>query len=256
MFSLQRVPFWIVVLLLLDVALIAAPVIDYWLGSPFSRLTLLIHLDRENSLQSWYSSMQWFCAGILFGTLVVHLIRNQPAGLWAMAGLSLLFFVFSVDEITGVHEWVGQKSDALLPGGDRGNTALWRTGIWPLLIGIPVLALLALSVVRIRRLFLPHSRQAFALLIAGLTIMFTGALVVELGANLIEVRPGNRGLILLQLVCEEFLEMLGVSLVVWSAYELLRAYGFELRVPENAARPAFEPRSPVNRALGESGAVT
>jgi len=39
------------------------------------------------------------------------------------------------------------------------------------------------------------------------------------------------GLFLTQVVVEEFLEMLGVTLIAWSASSLLDAYGFQLRLP-------------------------
>ena len=235
----RRVPLWIAFLVLVDVALIVLPALDFWVGQPFARLTSLINLNSENSVQAWYSSMQWFCAGVLFAVGALHLLRTRVAGLASLAALAGLCIVFSVDEIAAVHEWLGQKSDALLPGGDRANTAFWRTGIWPFLIGVPVLAMLSVIVAGLRRIYLPRSRRGLVLLIAGLVVMFTGALLVELGANLLDPGPENEGVLLLRLACEEFLEMLGVTVVVWSAYELLRAFGFALQAP--AARYAHVP---------------
>ena len=71
-----------------------------------------------------------------------------------------------------------------------------------------------------------------------LVVMFTGALLVELCVNLIDAGPGDKGLLLLQHSVEEFMEMVGVTLIVWSAYELLLSYGFELRLPPAPARAA------------------
>lgn len=225
-----QIPTPIALLFAMNFALVIAPVLDFWLGSPFTRLRNLIHLDGEQTLQAWYSSMQWFCAGFLFGLLTLHAYQHHLRGLLAVGAFTLACIAFSIDEIASIHEWLGQKSDALLPGGSRQHTVLSRTGIWPILLGVPVLAVLAIVVLRMRDMFLPAPR-ALRLLATGVVIMFTGALVIELGANLIEKIPENRELNLGQLVVEEFMEMLGVSFIVWSAYELLQAQGFALNVP-------------------------
>lgn len=227
----RRVPVPVALLFAMDIALVAAPVIDYWSGSPFGRLRHLIDLDAENTLPTWYSSMQWFCAAFLFALLTIHAYRSRLRGLTAIAALALACCAFSIDEIVGIHEWLGHESDALLPGGSRAATALWSTGLWPFLLGIPVLAMLTAIVIRIRDLFVPRSPRALRLLVAGLAIMFAGALGVELAANLVGTVPGNGGLVLSQLVLEEFMEMLGVSFITWSAYDVLQAYGFELKTP-------------------------
>jgi hypothetical protein len=228
---MRRIPLVILALFACDLFLVIAPVIDHSVDSPIARLRTFIHLDAENTLQAWYSSMQWLAAGILFGLMFIHAYRSQLPGALAIGLLAAACVAFSVDEIAGIHEWIGQRSDALLPGGDRANTPLFRTGIWPILLGIPVLATLFVIVVRARRIFLPRSPKALSMLTAGLIIMFTGALAVELAVNLIGSRTADPDLALVQLVCEEFLEMLGVSIVVWSGLELLRTYGFELRIP-------------------------
>lgn len=227
----RRVPVPVALLFAMDIALVAAPVIDYWSGSPFGRLRHLIDLDAENTLPTWYSSMQWFCAAFLFALLTIHAYRSRLRGLTAAAALALACCAFSIDEIAGIHEWLGHKSDALLPGGSRAATGLWSTGLWPFLLGIPVLLMLTVVVIRIRDIFVARSPRALQLLVVGLVIMFTGALGVELAANLVGTGSGNGGLVLSQLVLEEFMEMLGVSFIVWSAYDVLLAYGFELKMP-------------------------
>lgn len=98
-----------------------------------------------------------------------------------------------------------------------------------------MLAALALIVQQMRRVFLPVAPRALRLLVTGLVIMFTGALLIELGANLFEKIPEYPALNLVQLVVEEFLEMLGVSFIVWAAYELLHAQGFALKMPGRAS---------------------
>lgn len=232
-----RVPPWIAALFAMNLLVVLAPAIDFWLGTPYSVVRRALNLDSEQSGPAWYSAILWFVAGAQFGLVAIAARRQEgrlpriQAMFAPLAGFALLCVVFSAEEIVGIHEWIGRKSDALLPGGDRKNIALWRTGVWPLVLGIPVVALLAVLVVRMRRLFEP-SRRAFRLLAIGLAIMFTGALAVELTANMIHIAEQARGLVLFQRICEEFLEMTGATFVVWSAYELLYDYGFRLVTPD------------------------
>lgn len=157
--------------------------------------------------------------------------RSRLRGWLLVAGIALMCLAFSVDEITAIHEFLGTISDRLFQSGSREGTALWNTGMWPFVIGIPVLIVISVLVHGMRQVFVATASGALWKLIAGFVIMFTGALVIELGANLISVVPDSQGLVLGQVVLEEFLEMLGVTFIVWSAYELLAGYGFGLRVP-------------------------
>lgn len=238
---LSRVPLLILLLFAIDAALVAAALIDHLAGSPYPRLRNLLDLNSEFSLPAWYSSMKWFCAGVVFALLPLYTWHRRLPGLAALAGLALLFVVFSADEIVAMHEWLGRRTDVLLPGGTRAGTSLSRTGLWPMLIGIPTVALIAYMLYRIRLLFKPAPR-ALRLLILGLAIMFTGALVLELGMNLVATGPDEHRGLLLQAAVEEFLEMLGVSIVLWSGYELLQAYEFELRTPYGLGAPVESAR--------------
>lgn len=253
---LRRIPVFIAVLIALDVALVLAPMIDFWLGSPYAIVRNTLNLDSEHSLPAWYSSIQWFCVGALFGVLAIGAFMSNfkklPPGFATMAIFSLVCIAFSADEIVGIHEWLGLRSDALLPGGDRANISLWRTGVWPLLIGMPVVVIFVYMVMRMRRVFAPSPR-ALRLFIGGLALMFAGALLLELAANLIATPKESRGLVMLQVGAEEFLEMLGVSVLAWSALDLLRAYGVELRAPSFSGAVAESPSRTGYRANSAHG---
>jgi hypothetical protein len=251
--SARRVPLLIWLLFSADAALAVAPLIHHLAGTPFPRLQNFFDLDREAALPTWYSSMQWFCAGVLFGLLPLYGWRRLP-GRIPMAGLTATCLLFSVDEVAGIHEWLGKLTDTLLPGGDRHTTALWSTGLWPFLIGIPVIAVLAIMVYRMRRAFGPAPR-ALRPLIVGLVIMFSGALVVEFAANLFHEGTRGTGLQLVQQSSEEYLEMLGVSLIVWSAYALLNAYGFGIRIPARFYEPAQKTAVTTDYALNPTAGL-
>lgn len=232
-----RIPLAIALLFACDFGLVLLSVVDFLIGSPSATLRRWLDLNAEDSLPAWYSSVQWFCAALLLALIPAYLWRRQPG--WstrAIAALALVCLLFSVDEILGIHEWLGVKVDALLPGGAREGTALWRTGIWPFAIGLPVvLALGAVLLMLDRRMHGPR-RRAIRLLAFGFAVMFSGALILELAGNLVELRPENAAAVLAQLVVEELFEMLGVTLIVWSAWELLLAHGFSMSWNAPAAR--------------------
>lgn len=229
---MRRMPVPVIALLVVDVVLIALPVIDHAFGSPYNRLRHFLSLDDETTLQAWYSSIQWFVAGGLYGVLFIYAHRSQRRGMLAIGLFASMCIAFSLDEIAWIHEWVGQKLDVFLPGGDRANTIFSRTGLWPLLIGLPVLGVLTAILLRARAIFFPFSPRAFRLLATGLVIMFTGALVIELMVNALERPVDYGGIHLLQHASEEFLEMSGVTIIVWSGLEILQAHGIELHIPE------------------------
>jgi len=158
-------------------------------------------------------------------------------GALCIAALALACVAFSVDEIAEIHERLGFATDALLSGGTREGTALWSTGLWPILIGIPAIVAIAIVVRGTRHIFLARAPRALLLLVAGFIVMFTGALAVEMVANLVSADKSS-GAFLAQVVVEEALEMIGVTLIAWSAYALLEAYDLDISVHPTAGASA------------------
>ena len=229
--GVRRIPLLIVLLFAADITLALIPVIDFEAGHPFQRVSNLFNLDTESTVPTWFSSMQWFCAGAMFALFAFNALRSRMRGAVSIAALALACIVFSIDEIAEIHERLGSALDAFMDNGSRAGTALWSTGLWPFLIGIPAIAMLAIAVRGTRHIFLRRAPRALVLLIVGFIVMFTGALGVELASNLIDASAPHGGWFLTQVVTEEFMEMLGVTFIAWSAATLLQAYEFELRMP-------------------------
>lgn len=236
----RRIPLLIALLFAADLILALVAVVDYSAGHPFPRLSNLFNLDTESTIPTWFASMQWFCAGAMFALFATHAWLSRMRGALCIAAIAFACLSFSVDEIAEIHERLGSAADALMSGGTRHGTALWSTGLWPFVIGIPVIAMLAVVVRGTRHIFLARAPRALALLIVGFVVMFTGALVVELAANLLQAGAPHGGWFTAQVVVEELLEMLGVTLITWSAASLLQAYGFELVRPAAALQRRVE----------------
>jgi hypothetical protein len=221
-FRIWRIPALILIFFLIDLALGLGYIVNELVGRPYEKLTLLLDLSRESNLPTWYSSMQWFCVAIFLGLFAHSNFRLAQIRSWLLPIVSLLFLALSVDEVARIHEWLGEKTDILLPGGSRANTLLHQTGIWMFVIGIPFLATFVWLFFSIRMYF-QYSPNALIKLFVGMLTTLSGALGFETLTNF--VSPGSMYGIL-RVFAEEFCEIVGGTIVLWGSYELLVAHGF------------------------------
>ena len=243
---LPRIPAVILVFILIDVSLGLSYLLNEMIERPIAKLTLLLDLDEEQNFSTWYSSTQWFCVSIFLGLFAHSNFRISQKRSWLLPVLALLFLALSVDEIARIHEWLGQKTDILLPGGSRANTSLPDTGIWMFVIGIPFLAAFVWLISSIRMYF-QDTPSALIKIFAGMLIMLIGALGFDGLTNF--VAPGSMYAVL-QVFLEEFLEMLGGTIMLWGSYDLLLAHGFAISLAAAALdHPAQKPSTatPTNR---------
>lgn len=217
----HRIPLVIVACFAMDLLLGGLYLLNYLMGAPYDKLSSIVNLGGEGNLPTWFSSVQWFSASALLGVFGSRHIRREDRSSWLLAGLPLVFALMSLDEIARIHEWLGQKSDALLPGGDRSNTPFSRTGIWMFLIGLPFLLLFIGLIASIRRYF-RHAGGALAKLVLGVLVLLAGAAGVETLSNFVSV---GSGFDVLQDLTEELMELIGGTIVLWAAFDLLGTEG-------------------------------
>ena len=217
----MQAPRVIKILVMVDLALAAAYLLDRAAGQPWWFLTAFIDLNGEQNLPTWYSSVQWCFVGVLLGLFAWSKLSLVQPRSWLLMALPVIFVGFSLDEATQIHEWLGGKSDALLPDGSRVNTPFLRTGIWMFLLGIPFLALFSALILSVRVYFL-RAPGALARLLLGMAIMLAGSIGIETLYNFV-VPSSIYGL--LQVFFEELFEMLGATLILWGSWELLIGHG-------------------------------
>ncbi|HEU5298759.1 MAG TPA: hypothetical protein VFW08_04620 [bacterium] len=223
-----RIPTLILVFFLIDLGLGLVYLGDYLAGRPSRMLTGFFDLDGEANIPAWYSSIQWFCTALLLGIFAHrHVSLSRPKS-WPIAALSLVFLVISVDEIAVIHEQAGGLSDRLLPGGSRRNIAFSQTGIWMLLLGVPLIVLLLRLILLVRPYF-RRAPRALVRLSLGIAIALAGATGIEILSNF--VTPGSTNSVL-QVLAEEMWEMLGGTIALWGSYEVLQAHEFRLTLDE------------------------
>jgi hypothetical protein len=221
-----KVPGVVQVFYVADFALSLAYLLNVGAGRPFGKLTALLDLDGESNLPTWYSSIQLFVVAVLLGFFAYRTFEKSRISSWLLSLLPLVFVVLSIDEVAEIHEWLGKKSDVLLPGGTRGNTPFGETGIWMFLIGIPFLAFMVF-LIRSVRVYFRNKPGVLRKFVLGMLIFVGGAAGMDTAANFVVI--GSRAHVL-EILMEELCEMLGVTTILWATCDLLRGYGFSVHL--------------------------
>ena len=225
MTSLLRIPIPVRALFAIDIGFGVAYLLLY-LDRYHVILTPWLDLDGESNLPTWYSSVQWFCVA---GLLAIFSIRNfsfSQKRSWLLLALPLVFLGLSLDEVAMIHEQIGGRSDAFLPGGSRANTLFIKTGIWMFLLGVPFAALVAGLMISTRTYF-RRTPDAFVKLCLGMTVTLVGAVGIETLSNF---TARNSAYAMLQVLAEEVCELLGSTIILWGSYELLAGHRFEIKI--------------------------
>lgn len=204
----------------LDLAFVAAYVLNFLLGAPSEAWTRVVDVNAEWNPPTLYSAAQLLLLAAGLRTFARGAAERGRADRLALRLLPVLAFLLAVDELAQAHEGLGMLSDRLLPHGTRVGTAFGRTGIWMLLLAPPLIA--AASWIGWRaRAHLRYAPRARHLMGAGLAVFLLSAVGLELASNLQRSWPAKMA----QHAVEELGEMLGVTIMVWGAHELLAARG-------------------------------
>lgn len=200
-----------------DVLLVGISLHNALFGAPFHKFGVLFDVDAESNLPTWYSSMQLFVVSLMLGLAALRGFVRSSFQSWLFLMLPAMFLLFSVDEVAMIHDWLGHKLDTLSPLFDRRGTAFALTGFWGVAIGIPCLIAAVGLVLSARRLF-PTSPRAYRKVLLGSIIFISAAAGVDAVQNV--VAPATP-LYVITTHAEEFLELLGSTLVLWGAWDLL-----------------------------------
>jgi hypothetical protein len=229
----QRPPPLVLALLACDLLLALTYVLNSAAGRPWSLLTRLVDLDGEGNVPAWFSSMQWMLCACAFALFSARNFSRAVPRSWALMLLPALLVLLSLDEVAQIHEALGRRSDGLLEGDTRSNSTFRVTGIWMFVIGVPFIA----SVLALGAWLSPYMAAAPAAakrIGLGMMMMLAGALGVETLSNF--VVPHSAWAVA-EIAAEEFLEMLGATLVLWGALDLLATHGLEIRFVQRAVTP-------------------
>lgn len=184
------------------------------LSLPWGPLYYLLDLDLETSLPTWFSALQLAAVAVVFAVAAARNARPDVlSGRWLVLA-SVGFTYLSADEAAMIHEQLAVYVARLGPDwirlyqGERGG--------WLYLYGpaILVVALLALPVLlRLWR----NLRRPAAWMFGGAAAYVVGALGVQILMFEVIEPWEARFPTTLAIAAEEFLEMAGVTLVLYGA---------------------------------------
>jgi hypothetical protein len=206
-----------IIALLGEIALVIVYWFDVATAGHHQTIHALFDLDSEGNIPAWFSSSQLLCVAITFWTCTLRKPRfGRPSRLFfALAGLAAVYA--SSDETAQIHERItalmGQRYIDWLPDYAAHNFLLVMAAVALLLT---VCQLLADDLL----LLWNNYRRPTLLAMVGIAIALTGGMGVEtLGYKIFH---GSSGSVWYKLgvTVEEFMEMLGATLVLVSALNL------------------------------------
>lgn len=194
----------------IELLIVAIYVATALAGSP-SQIGVLFNLDEEANIPAWFSSMQLFSIGMVMLLAAGSPLRERDGLRDLLAILGCAFVFLSMDEAAAVHEKVTKVMSRVswAPRFSGGH------GIWMFVyvaVAVGTVAALFRPLVRLMRFYPRDVLGVFA----GLVILGAGAVGVEAVGYELVGDNATIGLKTLQVAAEEFLEMLGGSVILVS----------------------------------------
>lgn len=214
--KISKIPFIVRLLFLVDLSLCFTYLLSYLFPyhyDPF--LFRLFDLGGEANIPTWYSSIKLFSISALAALFAYRKFDCVHITSWLLILLPILFLLLSVDESASIHEWLGGKTDYILLDAKREETLFKITGTWMFIAGVPFFIFFLILMVSIKKYF-DGKKYVLMMIFFGMMIFLSGALGVELLSNIVE----NSFYIVLQNLCEELLEIAGVTIIFWGFYHL------------------------------------
>jgi hypothetical protein len=157
---------------------------------------------------------------------VVAMRCRRVRAVQSVAGLAALLVATSIDETSSMHERIGVLFEGLV--GSREHTIFHHTGPWFVIVGLPFGVVVMLLLRRLSA-FLAEVPWTRVRLLSGFGLLLLGAVGVEGLTNFL-IPPSSFAVKLasadyMRLVAiEEGLEMLGGSVLLWTAVVFFRSH--------------------------------
>jgi hypothetical protein len=215
--SSRKIAFWLLVaVLILNLASFVARVIENLLGYVgTSELVRLINVSEEGNITTWFSALLLLFSAVLFALIA-----------WARSGrgdsyvrhwnvLAIIFLFMSVDEAARIHELTqGPLRSLLHPSGIFHYP-------W-VIVAIPLVLIFVVAYLG----FLRHlPKDTTRLLILAGALYVVGALGMDMiGGLFIDQTVGGQKVLPLIQTVEEFLENVGIVVLIYALLSYIQAY--------------------------------
>jgi hypothetical protein len=219
-------------LICIELLLVTAYATDAWVQGPRGELHAFIDLDGEGNLPTWFSSFQLALIAVCFWCLAARSRATQLPSRRFLRSCSAFFLLLSTDETAMIHERITAE---------LGSRYLdWIPGY---LLSHPFNAIVCVAVaVGCATAVYPQFRALYQKNPAATRIIFAGCLIYLAGGAVLEsigykmlASGSSPSLYRLEVACEEFLEMLGASFIL---YGVLAASVIHLPVRQSIGRAA------------------
>lgn len=200
-------------MLLVELLLVSFYWLDILLGSPVPVLHALFDLDGEGNLPAWFSSFQLALISLCLWFMVFRHRRPDKPSRAFFVLLASGFLLWSADETAQMHErltgWIGLRYVDWLPYFLNEHKALVA------LFGITLLVIARLLWPDVAVFWKAHRRISL-IAICGFCIVFLGGAVLETIGYKYFLNGATPLLYQAEVCVEEFFEMFGASLILYS----------------------------------------
>jgi len=179
--------------------------------SIMSEPSRVFNIDQEANIPTW------FTAGValylaMMASMIASAVKSQGKSAWSWRGIALMGIYIAMDEVAGFHEL------AIDPIRDKWEISPWLYQSWV----IPAMAVVVfISIIYSRFVWKLPMYSKFYLLLGGL-IYLTGAIGVEsVGGFVLTTQGLNDWYVQLSHI-EEFLEMMGLIIILYAVVEYAR----------------------------------
>lgn len=192
-------------LIIIEIILVSIHIVVTILGIPINRF----NLNGEANIPAWFSSTQLFMIGFVFLLSAHHSNRHHHPSPLFLLTVGIGFIFLSVDEAAIIHEHISGalKHIEWIPRFGHGR------GIWIFLYPLVGLTLLIIGYREIYKSWKYYKREMVIFIIGSIIFVF-GALGLEMVKFLVILKYPFT---LLEVVFEEFFEMLGATIILSSA---------------------------------------
>ena len=169
----------------------------------------LFDLDNESSIPTWFSSAQL----VVIATLLYAISKTYSRYRWFYALGAIIFVYLSIDETVQLHERLSMIATAYDIKALR-SIMIGEHGAWILpyiLAGLVIIFLARKPILEIYR----NHRKPFLYVLIGAIIAAVGLIGIEILSYLGMRESGSELVYSIEVAPEEFLEMLGMSIVLY-----------------------------------------
>jgi hypothetical protein len=172
----------------------------------------LSNLSFDLSIPAWYSAIKLFVVGALLFIASRNNQYNRYLPSSFLMGLSILFTFLSADEGAAIHEKITSTVKVL----NLDWLLIRGHGAWIIIYSIISFPLIWLFIRYFRRAW-KYFRRETIMALCGVSVFVTGAVILEIISYLFLRSGSTPVLYLIEVVFEEFFEMSGVSIILYSA---------------------------------------